>query len=700
MGRGRFLDDLRVDGQVYAAVVRSPHPHGEIVSLDVSAALKLPGVLGVFTSEDLAEDGLGSIPCKIPPALDEAEVKYIPEYALLCGERVRFVGDAVALVVAQSPATARDAMEQVEVTYSPLPAVAELGLAMSGDAPSVWNAKTDNVCLAFQRGDRQATDEAFDVAHRVVELRLTNNRVVPTPLEPRGALGVYDEVQERFTLHTGTQFPHLLRQHLAESIFRVPTERLQVIVGDVGGGFGARAAMYREQALVLWAARKLGRPVQWIADRSESFLSDPHGRDMIVEAALAIDEDARILGLRANIGANLGAYVSTNALVPTATGIVVLGGLYRIPCMHVEVRALFTHTAPTDAYRGAGRPEALYVVERLMDRAAREMALTPDEVARRNLVSKQELPYRTALDAVYDSGNFEDNLQRAMANAEHHSFVARRRESRERSRLRGIGIASYVERAGGGLGEAVEVVLDEEGVATAFFGTMATGQGHDTAYAQLVSHTLGLDMQRVMVVQGDTRRVRTGNGTFGSRSLSVGGSALAVALAKVIDQAMAIAAHVLEASPEDLEFTDGRVQIKGTDRHIELIEVARIAHDPSRLPPGVAPGLGAEERFDPPEPTYPNGCHVCEVEIDPDTGVVTVERYTAVDDFGRIINPRLVDGQVHGGVAQGLGQALLEHALYDPETGQLLSGSLMDYALPRADDIVRLSTFPGMVFPV
>ena len=703
-GCGRFLDDLRVDGQLYGAVVRSPHPHAEIAEIDTSAARDLPGVFGVFTAGDLAEDGLGSIPCKIPPALSVSEVKYVPEYPLLCGERVRFVGDAVAFIVAQNPAIARDAMEQVEVSYSPLPVVTDVGMAMSGNAPRVWDARLDNVCLNFERGDRESTDKAFEAAYRVVDLRLVNNRVIPTPLEPRGALGVYDGAKDHFTLYTGTQYPHLLRQHLAEDIFRVPPKHLRVIVGDVGGGFGARAAMCREQALVLWAARKLGRPVKWTADRSESFLSDPHGRDMITEAALALDENARILGLRAHIRANLGAYVSTNAFVPTVTGVVVLCGLYRIPFVHVGVHGLFTHTAPTDSYRGAGRPEALYVVERLLDCAARQVALPPDEIRRRNLIGKQELPYRTALDAVYDSGDFEDNLQRALVNAEHNSFAVRRRESRDRGRLRGIGIANYVERAGGGLGEAVEVVLDKDGIATAFLGTMTTGQGHHTAYAQLVSHTLGLDMERVVVVQGDTGRVRTGNGTFGSRSLSVGGSALGIALEKVIDQAQAFAAHFLEASREDLEFTEGCFRIKGTDRHIDLCEVARIAHDPSRIPPGMAPGLGAEERFDPPQPTYPNGCHVCEVEIDPDTGVVTVERYATVDDFGQIINPLLVDGQVHGGVAQGIGQALLEHAYYDPETGQLISGSLMDYALPRANDIPPLilskNGFPCLNNPI
>ena len=637
----------------------------------------MPGVIAICTARDLDADRVGGLPWLVPPPLRKAGGLCAPEYLLLCRERVRYVGDAVALVVADSLGQAVDAAEQVHVVYTPSPVVTD-PLAAKGGAEQ---------CFRLERGDAEHVARVLRDAPRKTSVCLVNNRVVPMPLEPRGAIGTYDTGVDEFTLYTGTQTPHLTQSCLANDVLGVPESKLRVIVDDVGGAFGAKAPIYREQALVLWASRKLGRPVKWIADRTESFLCDTHGRDTVTDASLALDEDGRILATDFAIVANLGAYLSYYGAVPASTGIVALAGVYDIPAIHLTVDAVFTNTVMNDAYRGAGRPEAIYALERLLDAAARDHGFAPEALRRRNLVPADRIPFKTALDTTYDSGDFGAVLARALTLADWNGFEARREESRRRGRLRGIGLASYIERAGGGLDEAATVELDADGHATVYLGTMATGQGHDTAYAQVVCNALGLEWEEVSVVQGDTKHVPSGRGSFGSRSLPVGGSALWLALQEILRQARNVASEVLEVNEIDMAFAEGWFHVRGTDRRVHLREVARAAHESPRYRRDGRLALSAEERFHPREPTYPNGCHVCEVEIDPETGEVTLQAYTAVDDFGNEINPTIVDGQVHGGIAQGIGQALMEHTRYDPATGQLFSGTLLDYRLPRADDL-------------
>lgn len=681
-GTGAYVDDLTFENLVHAVMVRSPHPHASIHSVDVDAAATLPGVIGVYRARDVIEDGLGEIPC-VPM---QHPTMWVPDYPLLCHDTVRFQGDAVAMVVAETLGSAIQAAELVDVEYQALAALTDVSQALSAAAPRVHAESQSNLCFEFEQGDEACVEDAFGRAAHVTTLRLVNNRVVPSALEPRGALGVYDAESERFTLYTGTQTPHLTQQSLAKDVLKIPPERLRVVVNDVGGGFGAKAPLYREQALVLWAAGKIGRPVKWTAERTESFSCDTHGRDTVTDAALAIDREGRMLGLRVQVLANMGAYLSYYAPIPATGGIVAFAGLYRIPAIHVHVDAAFTHTVMMDAYRGAGRPEAIYVVERLVDKAARELGMSPLELRRRNYIASSEMPYQTALGTVYDSGAFEENMDRAVQLADWAGFGQRRTTSEDLGRRRGIGMATYVERAGGGLDDSAEIVLDEQGRATALLGTMSTGQGHETAYAQLVADALGLPMERVTVVQGDTDRVSSGRGTFGSRSLPIGGSALVLAAERLIERAKHIAAHQLEVHADDVDFAGGEFRVTGTDRKLGWGEVARSVHDAMDLQSDAGPGLSESASFKPTHPTFPNGCHICEIEIDPDTGELEINRYTAVDDFGRIINPMLVDGQVHGGIAQGVGQAMLEQTVYCPQTGQLLSGSLMDYCLPRADD--------------
>ena len=685
-GLGSFIDDEAMPDQAYASIVRSPHPHAEIKSVDCSAARRVPGVLGIFTAVDLQDDLIGTIPCAAVKPVQASMI--VPGYALLCSKRTRFVGDAVAVVVAESLMSAKEASELMDVDYAPLPAVTDVALAALRESQSVWVEAPDNLCFSLEQGNRAAIEDAFERASHVTRLRVINNRIVPNPIEPRGALGVFDSDTRHFTLYTGSQIPHTTRRHLADDVLRIPQSKLRIVVNDVGGAFGAKAPIYREQALVLWAARKVGRPVRWVADRTESFLCDTHGRDTVTDVALAVDEAGQILGLQAEIMANMGAYVSYYGAIPGTTGTVALAGPYRIPSIHVAVRAFFTNTVMTDAYRGAGRPEAVCALERLMDVAAAETGSSPSEFRRRNFVSPAMMPYHTALNTIYENGEFENNMDRAMQLSDWDGLSARRATSRARGKLRGIGMANYVARAGGGIGDTTELEVGPTGRVTVLIGTMASGQGHATAYAQIVSDMLGLSMESIDVVQGDTDRVSSGAGTFGSRSLPVGGSALVVALQRTIDKASRVAAHLLEVSPLDIEFESGTFRVVGTDRGVHFVDVANAANDANALPPGVSPGLAVREQFAPKAATFPNGCHICEVEIDADTGMVEICGYVAVDDFGRVINPTLVEGQVHGGVAQGLGQALLERTVYCPDSGQLLSGSLMDYCLPRADDLL------------
>jgi carbon-monoxide dehydrogenase large subunit len=687
-GSGRYVDDLTWPHQAYAFMLRSPHAHARIRAIDTAAAAAAPGVLAVYTGADLARDGIGTIPCLSPLQNRDGSPAVMPPRPALVRERVRHVGDTVAMVVADTLAAARDAAELIAVDYEPLPATVETAQALAAGQPLVWDEAPGNLCFDWEIGDRAAVARAAAAARHRIALELVNNRVVVTSMEPRGAIGAYDPGEECYTLWSSTQGSHFLRNLLAESIFHVPENRIRVVTPDVGGGFGMKLFLYPEHVLVLWAAKRLGRPVKWICERSEAFMTDSQGRDNVTRLELFLDEGLRFQALKVETIANMGAYLSNFAPeIPTLSGAVMLSGVYAIPAIHVSVKGVFTNTVPVDAYRGAGRPEAAYALERLVDVAARRLGVGPDELRRRNFIRPEAMPYRTPLGLTYDSGDFQRNMDDALRAARASDFAARRAEARRRGRCRGLGYAVYIEQSGFPPDEFAELRFDPSGTLTILIGTQSSGQGHQTAYAQLAAERLGLPLDKIRVMQGDTAAVGFGRGTGGSRSLPVGGAALADAAHKLVAKGRRIAAHLLEAAEADVEFADGAFRIAGTDRRVGLAEVARAAFNPAQLPAGLEPGFAESGHFTPPAPTFPNGCHLCEVEIDPETGAVEILRYLVVDDFGTVVNPLLLRGQVQGGVAQGVGQAMLERCLYDPETGQLLSGSLTDYAIPRADDL-------------
>ena len=681
-GQGRYLDDVNLERQAYAVFVRSPHPHAAIRALETAEARAMPGVLAVHTAEDLEADGVGHLPCLAPLPERDRERMLVPPRPALASGRVRFVGDAVAVVIAQSRAQALDAAEQVFVDYDPLPALVDTAGAVAPDALQLWDQVSGNVSLDWETGDAQAVTDAFARAARTVKLDIVNNRVVPNSMETRGAIADIEPGTGRFVLHVSCQGVHVVRRALAK-VFNAAEDRFHVLCHDVGGGFGMKIFLYPEYVAALHAARKLGRPVKWISDRSEAFLSDTHGRDNVTHLELALDDQARFLGLKVDTIANMGAYLSIlSPYVATALYAPMLANCYALPAAHARVRCVFTNTTPVDAYRGAGRPEAIYAMERLVDAAARELGLSPPELRRRNLIPASAMPYTTAFGLEYDSGDFVRNMEDALAAADWDGFEARRRQSAARGRLRGIGLATYIERCAGGNPEAARLEVTGDGRVTLYIGTQSNGQGHETAFRQILAERLGIPFDAVTVVQGDSDRIATGGGTMASRSVPVGGAAVSSTALKVLEQAKHKAAELLEAAAVDIEFADGEFRIVGTDRKVSFQAVARAA-----APKDGGASFDERESFQPPAPTYPNGTHVVELEIDRATGTVEILRYTVVDDFGKTINPRLIAGQVHGGVAQGLGQALLEHTVYDPESGQLLSASFMDYAIPRADDL-------------
>lgn len=677
-GQGLYTDDVTLPGQAVGYVVRSPYAHGDITALDVSAARQMPGVLAVLTDADLKAAGIGDLPCVVRPTGTNGQKMPVPDRPVLARGRVRYVGEPVAFVVAETLEQARDAAEQIVLDVDILPAVADLAAAVAPDAVPLWpDHAPGNVLTDFALGDAAAVEAAFAAATHRVSLDLVNNRLAPTPLEPRGAVASFDPADGSYTLYTGSQGSHTLRDWLCRLVLNLPPEKLRVVAGDVGGGFGMRLFLYNEQVLVLAAARLTGRPVRWIADRGEGFQSDTHGRDQRNHAELALDAGGRILALRVRSLGNVGAYLSQmGAFVPTMAGTSMLTGVYHVPVAYAHVQVVVTNTAPVDAYRGAGRPEAAYVIERLMDAAARQLGLPRDEIRRRNF--PVALPYKTAFGHVYDSGDFPRLLETAQARADWAGFEARRADARQRGRLRGLGISYYVEVCGGGGDETAQVELHADGTATVLIGTQSTGQGHETAYAQMVAAEFGISPQAVRVKQGDTAVVPTGKGTGGSRSLPVGGASLSQAVDGVIALARPLAAARLGAAEDTVRFEDGVFLAPASNEGVRLTDLAASA------PAGT---LTATAAWKPPAGTYPNGCHLVEVEIDPDTGATEVLRYTIVDDVGVVINPLLLKGQVVGGVAQGLGQALCEAVVYEADSGQLLTGSLMDYALPRADSL-------------
>ncbi|MGB0631121.1 MAG: xanthine dehydrogenase family protein molybdopterin-binding subunit [Alphaproteobacteria bacterium] len=686
-GNGLFVNDVDLPGQAHAVVLRSPHAHADILEIDITAAAGLPGVLAVYTGEDIAADNLGvpGMPAKwLRP--DGQPMKYRPQPPLALG-RVRYVGDPVALIVADTLDQATDAAEAVMVDYGPLPSITDTAQTVDADAPLVWDDYPDNVSGLYQAGDAAATDKAFETAHRVIKRRFTISRVFAHYMEARGAVGAYDPREDRFLLHADVQYPHRVRQLLAEKIFSVPEQNIRVVARDVGGGFGTKGWQYAEHRLVLWAARKLGHPVKWSCSRSEAVQADEHGRDNVTDAELAFDENGRVVALRVRTIANIGAYLSAiRNLLAAFTNVGTLIGVYDIPVAHAAVRTVHSNTNPTAPYRGAGRPEATYVIERMFDEAARELDLDPTELRARNMIAPDAMPVKTALGLVYDCGAFEENQKRVLEMADYDGFPARRDAARARGKLRGIGTANPIERSASPSPDFAEIRFSTDGTATILMGTKSQGQGHETVYKQIVGERLGLDPARMRVIDGDTDRVAFGIGTMGSRSTVIGGSALYYAAEKVIEKAMKIAAHILEAAEADIEFGDGAFSVAGTDRSVTLTDVAKASFLPAKLPPGVEPGLFETATFAPDDDTYPNGSHVCEVEIDPETGETDVVGYWVVDDVGVMVNPVIVKGQIHGGVAQGVGQALGEQVAYDRASGQLLSGSFMDYRMPRAGD--------------
>ena len=679
-GAGSYLDDENLPGQAVGVFLRSPHAHARLGGIDVSAALAGDGVFGVFTGPDLRAAGVGDLPCMADAPNADGSPCYKPPRPALAIGRVRHVGEPVALIVAETRAQALDAAEAIFVDYDELPSVVETGAAVNGDAPRLWDEAPGNRCFDWYAGDAEATDAALDGAAHRVELELINNRLAPNSMEPRGAIASFED--GRLVLRVSCQGVHYIKRILLSGIFDCAEEDIRVICKDVGGGFGAKIFCYPEYVAALHAARTLGRPVKWVAERGESFLSDSHGRDHVTRLEAGFDNEFRFTGLRVSTIANLGSSLSPfSPFVATAAGVPMLSGCYRVPAAHVRVQGVFTNTAPVDAYRGAGRPEAIYAIERLMDFAARRLGVSPAEIRRRNLIGAAEMPFKTVLGANYDSGEFQQILDLALERSDRNGFEARRIEALQRGKLRGYGFASYIERCSGGAPEQARLIVGADGHIDLHIGTMSNGQGHETAFRQILCEYLEVDPERISVVQGDTDIIPRGGGTAGSRSVPVGGAAIAACARKLIRVAAGKAAELLEAAVEDIRFEAGRYHIAGTDRGLSLAEVAFRA-----APTDGGPAFDETDDFAPGQATYPNGVHVVEVEIDRGTGALDLVRYTVVDDFGQVINPDLLLGQVHGGIAQGLGQALLEDCHYDPQSGQLLTASFMDYAMPRADD--------------
>ena len=679
-GQGRFTDDIDLPHEAHAAFTRSPHAHAKIASIDTAAARAAPGVLAVYTNADIAAAGLAPVPfTQLHKRPDGADMTVPPRHALT-GDVVRFVGDAVAMVVAETRDQARDAAELIEIDWEPLPAVADLPTSASGKGPVVWQPaftpEYGNIAAIYRMGERAASDAAFAAAAQVVKLRVVNNRVVASPLEPRALVAQFDAASDRFTLYCPTQNTHTVRGQLAK-VFKIDEGRLRIVCTDLGGGFGARGYAYPEHAALCFAARALGRPVKWRADRSENFLSEVHGRDSVTEAELAIDGERRFSALRIRTLANIGAYASNfGACVPAMSGVRAPTGVYAIPHIDHEVRMLFTNTGPVDAYRGAGRPEMGYLLERLVSRAARELGVDPIALRLKNMITPAQMPYKNPAGQTYDCGDFAKVLKEAMTAVDWDGFAARKAAAAKRGRLYGRGLACYIEITGSArVTEAINLTVEGDGTVTLVSGTQQIGQGIQTSYAQIVAELLGVPPEAVRVIQGDTDVAKTGGGAGGSRSLQVGGSATLMGSRKLIEAGKALAAKELEAAAVDIEFGAGRYRIAGTDRSIGLAELA--AKQPERRI-GIAHSETVKGQ------TWPNGCQICEAEVDPDTGEVRLVRMVAVDDVGRVMNPLIAEGQVQGGMMQGIGQALMEQSVYD-ETGQLLTGSFMDYAMPRAD---------------
>jgi aerobic carbon-monoxide dehydrogenase large subunit len=701
-GQGTYTDDIDRPHQLHAYILRSPHAHARITGIDTSAAASAPGVAVVYAGKDMAADGVGGLPCGWQIHSKDGSPMAEPPHPPLALDRVRHVGDPVAVIIAETLPQAREAAELVRVDYAEERAVVDPAEALEPDAPHVFAEAPSNLCYDWHLGDLAAVEAAFAKAARVVKLDLVNNRLVPNAMEPRAAIGEYDRATGEYTLYTTSQNPHVIRLLMGAFVLHIPEAKLRVVAPDVGGGFGSKIYHYAEEAILTWAAGKVRRPVKWTAERSESFMSDAHGRDHVTHVELALDAQARFLALKVATIANMGAYLSTFApAIPTYLYGTLLAGTYTTPAIYVETKAVFTHTVPVDAYRGAGRPEATFLLERIVDLAADEIGMDPAELRRRNFIPTTAFPYQTPVALQYDSGDYGTTLELALKAADYAGFETRRRDAIRRGKLRGIGIATYIEACGiapsavvgslgarAGLYESAAVRVHPTGSVSILTGSHSHGQGHETTFSQLVADRLGIPIESVEIVHGDTAKIPYGMGTYGSRSLAVGGSAIVKAMDKVVAKGRKIAAHLLEAAEADVEFADGKFSVAGTDRSKTFGEVALTAYVPHNYPiEELEPGLDETAFYDPKNFTYPSGAHIAEIEIDPETGQVAIVNFTASDDFGRIVNPMIVAGQVHGGLAQGIGQALLEGCVYDKSTGQLLTGSYNDYAMPRADDL-------------
>ena len=701
-GKGRYTDDINRNGQLYAYFIRSDVAHANIKNINVNAAAKCEGVVAVYTGEDIAADGIGGPICGWAPTNRDGSAPKEPPHPLLAVGKVRYVGDHIAVVIAESLEAAQAASEKIVIDLDNLPAVVDPATAIGNT--QIHDEMDDNVYFDWELGDETATADALGGADKVIELTVTNNRVIPNAIEPRAAVAEYDEVEDRYTLYTSSQNPHLTRLVMAAFMMQIPESKLHVVAPDVGGGFGSKIYIYPEEAVCTWAAKKLRKPVKWTADRTQAFLGDAHGRDHVNKVKLGLDKNNKIVGLRVDTIANLGAYLSAFAMVtPTYLHGTLLSGCYDIPAIYTNVKGVCTTTVNVDAYRGAGRPEATYLLERTMDYAARQIGMDPAEFRRINFIPKDAFPYQTAVALQYDIGDYEPALDKAMEMIDYANFESRRAEAAKRGKYRGIGLSSYIEACGiapsavvGALGgrvglyESAVVRVDPTGTISVFTGTHSHGQGHATTFAQIVADKLGVPIDSIDIVHGDTDRIPFGMGTYGSRSLAVGGTAISKAVDKVIEKGKIIAAHMMEASETDLEFKDGKFTVAGTDKEKSFGEIALSAYVPHNFPHDrLEPGLEETAFYDPLNFTYPAGTHICEVEIDPATGVVDIVDWAACDDFGNLINPMIVEGQVHGGIAQGVGQALLENAHYN-EDGQLLTASYMDYCMPRADNLPSL----------
>ena len=700
-GKGNYTDDINRPGQLHAVMRRADRPHAGINGIDTAEAGKAPGVVAIFTGADMAKEGIGGLPCGWQIHNKDGSPMAEPPHPVMAIGKVRHVGDPVAVVIAETKQQARDAAELIAIDYQDLPSVASTTDAIAAGAPLVHDDVAGNICYDWHIGDKAVVDGVFASAAHVVKLDLVNNRLVPNAMEPRAAIGDWDTSSGDYTLYTTSQNPHVIRLLMGAFVLHIPENKLRVVAPDVGGGFGSKIYHYAEEAIVTWASAKVRRPVKWTADRTESFMSDAHGRDHVSTAEMAVDADGKFLGLRIHTLANMGAYLSTFApCVPTWLYATLLAGVYTTPVIYCEVKAVFTHTVPVDAYRGAGRPEAAFLLERLVDCIAHDTGLDRVELRRKNFIPADAFPYQTPVALQYDSGDYQTTLRVALKNADWDGFEARRAEAKSRGKLRGIGVSTYLEACGiapsavvgslgarAGLYEVANIRVHPTGSVTVFTGSHSHGQGHETTFAQLVVSQLGVPLDQVEIVHGDTARIPFGMGTYGSRSLAVGGSAMVKAMDKVIAKGKKIAAHLMEASVEDIEFANNTFTVAGTDKSKTLTDISLAAYVPHNYPiEELEPGLDETAFYDPKNFTFPGGCHIAEVEIDPETGVTEVIAFTAVDDVGRVVNPMIVEGQVQGGVAQGIGQALLEAAIYD-KSGQLLSGSMMDYTMPRADNL-------------